>query len=50
MKGKIEGEYNSNLKSLKNIMLKLNIDLKEAMNMLDISLEEYDRYASVLVK
>ena len=50
MKGKIEGEYNSNLKSLKNIMLKLNIDLKEAMNMLDISLEEYDRYASVLTK
>ena len=48
--GKIEGVYNSNLNSLKNIMLKLNINLKEAMELLGISIEEYERYASVLMK
>ncbi len=48
--GKVEGEYNSNLTSLKNIMLKLNMNLKEAMELLGIPLDEYDRYASILMK
>ena len=49
-KGKAEGKYNTNLKSLKNIMLKLNINLKEAMELLGISIEEYDCYGSVFMK
>ena len=48
--GEIRGTYDTNLNSLKNIMLKLNMNLKEAMELLGISIEEYDRYASVLMK
>ena len=50
IRGEIKGTYNTNLNSLKNIMLKLNMNLKEAMELLGISIEEYDRYASVLMK
>ena len=49
-KGEENGKYNSNVKSLENVMKKLNVSLKEVMNIIGLDESEYDLYASEILK
>ena len=49
-KGEENGKYNSNVKSLENVMKKLNVSLKEAMDIIGLDESEYDLYASEILK
>ena len=49
-KGEENGKYNSNVKSLENVMKKLNVSLKEAMDIIGLDESEYDLYASSILK
>ena len=49
-KGEENGKYNSNVKSLENVMKKLHVNLKEAMDIIGLDESEYDLYASEILK
>ena len=48
-KGEQKGKYNSNISSLVSVMKKLNVDLKEAMDIIGLDESEYDLYASAIL-
>ena len=48
-KGEQTGKYNSNISSLVSVMKKLNVDLKEAMDIIGLDESEYDLYASAIL-
>ena len=46
--GKVEGEMSATLKNLKNLMKAMNLSIEQAMNVLNIPIEERSKYINAL--